>query len=141
MHRAFWVGAISLAILAAVGVKPAQAGDVWEKLIPFTFRVQPAVPKNVNPNSDPVLDAAKIKAGLRTATPEEHGFVERVVDLAKKGKIPPALVESTFQWARKRPFQHRFEFFKQALIVRAAKEGIRIDAGGSMSVARLNGTR
>jgi hypothetical protein len=136
MVRAFWVGSISLAVLAAVGVKTAEAGDVWEKLIPFSFHVQPAVPKNVNPNSDPVLDAAKIKAGLRTATPEEHGFVERVVDLAKKGKIPPSMVESTFQWARKRPFQHRFQYFKRAMIERAKKEGIKIDEGGSLSVAR-----
>jgi hypothetical protein len=141
MVRAFWVGATSFAILAVVGIQTAGADDVWEKIIPFHFHVNPAVPKNVSPNSNPVLDAAKIKAGLRTANPEEHGFIERVVDLAKRGKIPPSLVESTFQWARKRPFQHRFQYFKQALIERAKKEGIRIEDTDPPSVARLNPMR
>jgi hypothetical protein len=141
MLRAFWVGAISLAILAVVGIKTAAADDVWEKVIPFRFHVDPAVPKNVNPNTNPVLDAAKIKAGLRTATPEEHGFVERVVDMAKRGKLPPALLESTFQWARKRPFQHRFQYFKRALVERAKQEGIRIEDTEPTSVAGVNPMR
>jgi hypothetical protein len=141
MHRTSWARLITLVVAAAIATRAAQAGDVWEKVIPFTFRVEPAVPKNVNPNSDPILDAAKIKAGLRTATPEEQGFVERVVDLAKKGKLSPAVVESTFQWARKRPFQHRFQYFKRALIERAKKEGVMLDDNGSLSVARLNRVR
>ena len=71
------------------------------------------------------LDAAEIKAGLRTAAPEEDGFVEKVMAMVDKGTLPMSLVDSTFQWARKKP-QHKFQYFKRALIVRAAKIGIDI---------------
>ena len=71
------------------------------------------------------LSAATIKAALRTATPEEGGFVERVINLTKEGVLPPDLVDSTFQWARKKP-GHRFQFFKRGLTVRAAKLGIAL---------------
>ena len=134
MYRASRVGVVSLAILGAAGLPTANA-DVWERLIPFSFRVAPARPKNVNVNSDPLLDAAKIKAGLRTATPEEHGFVERAVDMAKRGKLPPDILESTFQWARKKPDEFRFQYFKRALTARAAKVGITIESSGSEPVA------
>jgi hypothetical protein len=127
MRRAMWIGLVCLGVLAVAATRTAWAEDVWEKVTHFTFHSQPPAPKNVNVNSDPILDAALIKAGLRTATPEEHGFVDRVVDLAKRGVISPALVESSFQWARKRPFQHRFQYFKLALIERAKKDGVDLD--------------
>jgi hypothetical protein len=71
------------------------------------------------------LDAGTIKAGLRTAAPEEDGFVQRVVDMESAGQLPPGMVESTFLWARKKP-RHRFQYFKQAIIVRAAEVGVQI---------------
>lgn len=71
------------------------------------------------------LNAAQIKAGLRTATPEENGFVDRVVGLAQAGTLPPQLVESTFQWARKKP-NFRFQYFKRGMKVRAAQLGISL---------------
>ncbi len=71
------------------------------------------------------LNAAQIKAGLRTATPEENGFVDRVVGLAQAGTLPPQLVESTFQWARKKP-KFRFQYFKRGLTLRAARLGITL---------------
>ncbi len=71
------------------------------------------------------LDAATIKAALRTATPEEGGFVEHVLQLTNDGVLPPDLVDSSFQWARKKP-RHRFQFFKRALTVRAANLGIAL---------------
>jgi len=71
------------------------------------------------------LNAATIKAALRTATPEEAGFVERVVNLTKDGVLPADLVDSTFQWARKKP-KHRFQYFKRGIVVRAAALGIAL---------------
>ncbi len=71
------------------------------------------------------LSAATIKAALRTAAPEEGGFVDRVVNLTKEGVLPADLVDSTFQWARKKP-KHRFQFFKRGLTVRAAALGIAL---------------
>jgi len=71
------------------------------------------------------LSAATIKAALRTTTIEEGGFVERVINLTKEGVLPADLVDSTFQWARKKPV-HRFQFFKRGVTVRAAKLGIAL---------------
>ncbi|MGD0518708.1 MAG: hypothetical protein ABSA26_14330 [Thermoguttaceae bacterium] len=78
------------------------------------------------------LDAKTMKAALRTTCIEEGHFIEYILHKVDKGKIPADLVYSTFEWARKQPYKHRFQYFKQALIVRAAKIGITIDpkAGG-----------
>ncbi len=73
----------------------------------------------------PPLTAEEIKAGLRTVSIEEEGFVDRVVDLAHRGVLPTSMVESTFQWARKKA-EHRFQYFKRAMIVRAARIGVRL---------------
>lgn len=73
------------------------------------------------------LDAATMKAALRTATVEEGGFIDSVLVQVGKGKIPADLVDSTFQWARKKPYKHRFQYFRLALIVRADNIGIHIN--------------
>ncbi len=72
-----------------------------------------------------LLDAGAIKAGLRTATPEEGGFIERAVRLAKQGTLPPDMLESTFQWARRKP-AFRFQHFKRGLTLRAARIGVAL---------------
>jgi hypothetical protein len=71
------------------------------------------------------LDADVMKAALRTATPEEDGFINRVLMLVDRGKLPLDMVESTFLWARKRP-QRKFQYFKWALTYRAQQQGIKI---------------
>ncbi len=72
------------------------------------------------------LDADTMKAALRTNTTEEGGFIDNLIIRVNKGTLPADLVDSTFQWARKKPYKHRFQYFKQALIVRAAAIGITI---------------
>jgi len=71
------------------------------------------------------LDAETMRSALRTATPEEDGFIDYVLDLVDEGRLPLSLVESTFQWARKKP-RHRFQYFRFGLIVRAAQQGIEL---------------
>jgi len=71
------------------------------------------------------LDAEEIKAVLRTAQAEEDGFVDYVVGLVERGTLPRSLVDGTLQWARRKS-QHRFQYFRRALILRAARMGIRI---------------
>jgi hypothetical protein len=71
------------------------------------------------------LDAAKMKVALHTATVEEGGFIEHVVDLAERGRLPVSLVESTFLWARKKP-THKFQYFRLGLILRARWLGIEL---------------
>jgi hypothetical protein len=124
MYRVFWIAAACLAILAAAAAQTANAATVLDRLFKLSFHVEPPVQKNSG--SVDVLDAAKIKAALRTATPEEGGFVDRVVGLARAGKIPAELVESTFDWARKKPYAHRFQYFQRGLTLRAAKAGITL---------------
>lgn len=71
------------------------------------------------------LDVDMMKAALRTATAEEDGFLERVSKLVVQDVLPRDLVESTFLWARKKP-NHKFQYFKRGLTVRAAKIGVAI---------------
>jgi hypothetical protein len=71
------------------------------------------------------LDAAEMKAVLHTATPQEGGFIDRVLARVEKGTLPLDLVQSTFLWARKKP-KNKFFYFKEGLIRRAADRGIKV---------------
>jgi hypothetical protein len=71
------------------------------------------------------LDAATIKAGLRTTAIEEKGFVDRVLKLMDEGVLPQSMVHGTFLWAKKKP-RHKFQYFKFAMIVRASRIGVRL---------------
>jgi hypothetical protein len=75
-------------------------------------------------NASP-LDAATMKVALRTATPEEGGFIDHVLALVDKGTLPLDLVESTFLWAKKKP-RNKFQYFKRGLTVRAEQQGIHL---------------
>ena len=74
----------------------------------------------------PRFDADEIKAGLRTAAPEDDGFVDRVLDMVEEGKLSSALVQSTFVWARKQS-QHQFQHFKRGLLNRVSDPAIRFE--------------
>ncbi len=71
------------------------------------------------------LKVDKMKAALKTATPEENGFLERVSKLVEQDILPRHLVESTFLWARKKS-DHKFQYFKRGLTARAAELGIQL---------------
>jgi hypothetical protein len=71
------------------------------------------------------LEIGKMKAALRTATPEEDGFLKRVSKLVENDVLPRSLVETTFLWARKKP-DHKFQYFKRGLIARAKQQGIQM---------------
>jgi hypothetical protein len=72
-----------------------------------------------------VLDPDMMKVVLHTATPQEEGFIEKVVAMADAGTLPLDMVQSTFLWARKKP-RRKFFYFKQGLILRAAAQGIQL---------------
>jgi hypothetical protein len=72
------------------------------------------------------LDVNTMKAALRTATPEEEGFIEKVVTYVEKGILPLDMVESTFLWAKKKS-RFRFQYFKRAMILRAEQIGVRLE--------------
>jgi hypothetical protein len=71
------------------------------------------------------LDASTMKAALRTATPEEDGFIDKVLTLVERKVLPADLVESTFLWAKRKP-RNKFQYFKRGLTVRAAQQGISL---------------
>lgn len=71
------------------------------------------------------IDPDQIKAILRTTTDGENAFVDQVVKMVNAGTLPREIFASTFIWARKKP-KHRFQYFKSALIARAAEAGITL---------------
>ncbi len=79
----------------------------------------------VQPANASALDPATVKAALRTATPEEDRFVDKVLMRVDQGTLPLELVETTFLWAQKKP-RHKFQYFKAGLIVRAKDAGIKM---------------
>jgi len=77
------------------------------------------------------VTADEMKVALKTDRDEEDGFIEDVVDRVTNDnrptaeQLPAAMVEGTFQWARRKP-QHRFQYFKRGLTLRAAKIGVAL---------------
>ena len=71
------------------------------------------------------LTADEIKVALATSTPEEEGFIQRVMAKVDKGQMPLDLVQSTFLWAKKKP-KRKFQYFKYGMIHRAAELGIAL---------------
>ncbi len=71
------------------------------------------------------LTAGQMRAALRTASPEDDGFIDRVLGMVDDGDLPESLVISSFQWARKKS-SNRFQYFRRALTVQASRRGIRL---------------
>lgn len=99
MNRCCWIPMLVLALLATVGNRCAMASS---------------------------LDANTMKVALHTATPEEDGFITRVLAMVDAGTLPPSMVESTFLWAKKKT-RYKFQYFKRGLIQRAADAGIHVE--------------
>lgn len=78
------------------------------------------------------LTADEMKSALHTARPEEDGFIDDVVDRVNNAsrpahqRLPASMVESTFQWARGKNTRHRFQYFRRAMVIRAARIGVRL---------------
>ncbi|MGO8690442.1 MAG: hypothetical protein ACLQLG_12540 [Thermoguttaceae bacterium] len=70
------------------------------------------------------FDPDQIKAVLHVGTPDDGHFVNWIVHRVNKGRFPADLFESTLLWAKKKPAHLRFQYFKRALIQRAAAVGI-----------------
>ena len=73
-----------------------------------------------------VADLKKqLEAGLKARRPQEFAFIARVMALVDAKELPRELVQSTFDWARKKQ-PHPFQYFERALRIRAAKIGVDI---------------
>lgn len=68
----------------------------------------------------------QLEKGLRATRPEQIEFIDKIVSLVAKEKLPRRIVNASFSWARKRRPSYPFPFFEQALRILAAREGIKI---------------
>ncbi len=75
------------------------------------------------------LDCEDMQRALRTANPNEEAYIAYICALVEQGLLPKRLVESTFQWARAKPFPLKVQYFKFALTTQAARLGIRLPRG------------
>ena len=71
------------------------------------------------------LDVNKIKLSMKVTDLEDQGFIARAVIAVKSGQLPRSIFESTYRWALKRQ-TNRFQYFRRALILRAAKVGVSL---------------
>jgi len=71
------------------------------------------------------LDPDQVKVALHTISEIEGGFVDRTVGMVRAGTLPRDLFTSCFIWARKKP-RNQFQYFQQALTLRAAAIGIKL---------------
>jgi hypothetical protein len=77
------------------------------------------------PTNVPRFDAETMKAALHTASPEDNGFIDRILNKVRRGALSADLVDTTFVWAKHKP-RYRFQYFKYGLIHRANELGIRL---------------
>lgn len=67
----------------------------------------------------------QLEQGLYARRPEEFAFIARVVRMVEENQLSRQLVDSTFQWARKkRPYP--YVYFERGLKVRAARLGVPV---------------
>jgi len=85
------------------------------------------------------LTADTLRAGLRTANPDEEAYLTYVATLLGQGRLPQDLVESTFQWARGKPHPNKAEYFKFGLITRAKDIGITLPSGTPSLAGTIQG--
>lgn len=68
-----------------------------------------------------------LEKGLKARLPTEFAFINRVVTLVDQGRLPRKLVLGTFDYARKKGHpKYPFPRFQRAMILRAAKIGVRL---------------
>jgi len=75
------------------------------------------------------LDVDTIRVGLRTADPDEIAYITYVVALTDQDRLAEGTLNSAFLWARRKPdfVNHaKFQYFKQAIITLAARDGVRL---------------
>jgi len=97
-----------------------------------------AVPAMAASDETP-LTAETLKAGLRTVDPDDDAYLTYIAALANQGQIPMDLVQSTYLWARQKPYPKRAKYFKQAIILRAARQGITLPTDTPSTTGAIEG--
>ena len=68
----------------------------------------------------------QLRKGLRAFRPEQIAFVNIVVANVNQGKIPRAMVNLVFRWARERNPRIPFPYFEFALKALAKRRGVNL---------------
>ena len=124
-----------------------RAGASWAAMVPawawaWLFAAmlwsEVAAPATAASDETP-LTAETLKAGLRTVDPDDDAYLTYIAALADQGQIPMALVQSTYLWARQKPYPKRAKYFKQAIILRAARQGITLPTDTPSTTGTIEG--
>ncbi len=76
------------------------------------------------------LDADEMAIALDTAHPDEEAYVTYTVALVDLRVLSRDLVDSSFQWARRKPVRRKkFQYFKHAVTALAAKVHVTMPQG------------
>ena len=67
----------------------------------------------------------QLSKGLLARRDVEFEFVDRVVAAVVEERIPRKVVDSTFAYARKKPF-HKFQYFQRAMEIQAKRLGVEL---------------
>lgn len=69
----------------------------------------------------------QLEKGLRARRKVEFEFIQQVLKAVDDEVLPKDLVQSSFNWARKK-HSKRIQYFQQSLVTRARKRGIDFNA-------------
>lgn len=82
--------------------------------------------------NDPAVEITlkeQLETALRARRPVEFRFIDKIVAQVDSGDLPRDVVQSSFNWARKKPSK-RIQYFEQALRLRAKRKGIKLNTNG-----------
>jgi len=68
--------------------------------------------------------ADRLVTGLKVKVPDDVAFCERVAERVREGRLPAALVDSTYTWAIGRGKKYPFPAFQHVIRLQAAKLGV-----------------
>lgn len=71
----------------------------------------------------------QLTKGLRAVTPAQKQFVQLVVSYVDQGKIPRAMVNLVYKWAREKNDSIPFPYFEYALRLLSKRRGVIIPEG------------
>ena len=131
-------------LFADIPAKPRIPWRAWTLLLPILTLAnllphrQGAVgqqPSGTSAQGRQLSLADQLRVGLKVKTKADQGLIAAVVKAVEEGRLPRALVDSTFLWARERA-QRRSKrrelrpivYFQPALVLRAKKLGLKLPA-------------
>ncbi len=66
----------------------------------------------------------QLETGLQARRQVEFDYIQQVVDAVARNELPRSMVQSSFQYARKRR-PYPFQYFQRVLRIQASRAGLR----------------